>query len=304
MREIAILALLALFALPAFAGEARFRHDLAVALDPAAHAIEVVDAVTRPAGDARSPLRFFLHAGLEVSSATPGVTVEAAAGEPAAADFGAAPEDFPAKAGVPRRVWVVRFAQGTPPPATFALKYKGAIHHPIRELAAEYARGFSETPGLVEERGAFLCGATWWTPWFDDRLFTFSLTVSLPETWDAVSQGTRTRHETAGGRRWTRWDCKEPMEEVYLCAAAFTGYAKSAGAVEVMAFLRTPDENLANTYLETTAQYLEMYRGLVGPFPFAKFALVENFWQTGYGMPSFTLLGDQIIRFPFILHSS
>jgi len=32
--------------------------------------------------------------------------------------------------------------------------------------------------------------------------------------------------------------------------------------------------------------------------------LVENFWETGYGMPSFTLLGEKIIRFPFILHSS
>ncbi|MCB9063501.1 MAG: hypothetical protein H6622_18410, partial [Halobacteriovoraceae bacterium] len=32
--------------------------------------------------------------------------------------------------------------------------------------------------------------------------------------------------------------------------------------------------------------------------------MVENFWETGYGMPSFTLLGEKIIRFPFILHSS
>ena len=31
---------------------------------------------------------------------------------------------------------------------------------------------------------------------------------------------------------------------------------------------------------------------------------MENFWETGYGMPSFTLLGQQVIRFPFILHSS
>jgi aminopeptidase N len=31
---------------------------------------------------------------------------------------------------------------------------------------------------------------------------------------------------------------------------------------------------------------------------------VENFWETGYGMPSYTLLGPQVIRFPFILSSS
>ena len=43
---------------------------------------------------------------------------------------------------------------------------------------------------------------------------------------------------------------------------------------------------------------------MIGPYPYTKFALVENFWETGYGMPSFTLLGPQIIRFPFILTSS
>ena len=71
-----------------------------------------------------------------------------------------------------------------------------------------------------------------------------------------------------------------------------------------MAFLRQPDEQLAQKYLDTTAQYLEMYRKLLGPYPYSKFALVENFWETGYGMPSFTLLGPRVIRFPFILHSS
>jgi hypothetical protein len=39
-------------------------------------------------------------------------------------------------------------------------------------------------------------------------------------------------------------------------------------------------------------------------FPYGSFALVENFWETGYGMPGFTLLGPRIIRFPWILTSS
>src|SRR5258707_15462104 len=87
-------------------------------------------------------------------------------------------------------------------------------------------------------------------------------------------------------------------------AAPFSEYSRDAGGVKAMAFLRKPDKALADRYLDATAQYLEMYRGLLGPYPYSKFALVENFWETGYGMPSFTLLGEQVIRFPFILHSS
>jgi len=42
----------------------------------------------------------------------------------------------------------------------------------------------------------------------------------------------------------------------------------------------------------STGQYLEMYEKLIGPYPYSKFALIENFWETGYGMPSFTLPGS------------
>ncbi|MHC4600851.1 MAG: M20/M25/M40 family metallo-hydrolase, partial [Planctomycetota bacterium] len=287
-----------------FAEEGRIHHRMTATLEPAEHRIEVTDEVTLPAGRAEGTLKFLLHGNLEVLSLTPGVAVGPDAGEIRAEDFGIDPKDFSASSAVNRKKYAVVFLNRPEGAVTFTLRYRGRIHHPIRQLAQEYARGFSLTPGLIAEQGVYLGGATWWTPWFNDRLFTFELTTSVPEGWDTVSQGKRTRHEVKGGRRVTRWDSKEPMEEVYLIAAPFSEYTYSAGAVEVMAFLRKPDENLANKYLETTAQYVEMYRKLIGPYPFSKFALVENFWQTGYGMPSFTLLGDKIIRFPFILHSS
>jgi len=70
------------------------------------------------------------------------------------------------------------------------------------------------------------------------------------------------------------------------------------------AYLRLPEEALANRYLDATADYLARYSALIGDYPYAKFALVENFWETGYGMPSFTLLGSRVLRLPFILTSS
>jgi len=62
--------------------------------------------------------------------------------------------------------------------------------------------------------------------------------------------------------------------------------------------------DLCQTYLDATGDYLEQYDRMIGPYPFEKFAMVENWWQTGYGMPSFTLLGDRVIRLPFIVHTS
>ena len=43
-----------------------------------------------------------------------------------------------------------------------------------------------------------------------------------------------------------------------------------------------------------------MYEEMIGAYPYAKFATVENWFPTGYGMPGWTLLGSQVLRLPFI----
>jgi aminopeptidase N len=91
-----------------------------------------------------------------------------------------------------------------------------------------------------------------------------------------------------------RWDSGGAMDEIYLVGGPLNVFKDSAGAVETLVYLHERDASIAGKYLAATAQYIEMYRTLIGPYPYGKFALVENF----------TLLGPQIIRFPFIINSS
>lgn len=163
-------------------------------------------------------------------------------------------------------------------------------------------------PGIIDERGAYLAGSTQWLPQFGDRRVTYSLAVVLPESWKSVSQGQRIipekKPDGPNDQHLESWVSKSPQEEIYLIAAPFHEYTREVGDVTAMAMLRTPDAALANKYLDVTGQYLNMYEEMLGDYPYTKFALVENFWETGYGMPSFTLLGSEVIRLPFILHSS
>ena len=137
----------------------------------------------------------------------------------------------------------------------------------------------------------YLAGSSYWYPVFDSKLISFSLEVELPHHWDAVSQGERTGHFKNEDNTRVKWESPEPQEDIYLIASRFTEYLSHNGQVTVMAFLRAPDEELANKYLEAASGYIAMYDKLIGPYPYKKFALVENFWETGLGMPSFTLLG-------------
>ena len=283
------------FAALALHAQTDLHHALHVTLNPVEQTLSVVDTLRWRGPLADNTLKFVLNSTLSLDETA--LPVQVTEGAHSGLDSGMDRED----GGVAVKNYTLTLPAGS---EQVILHYSGRVHHPIVQIGQEYARGFSTSPGLIDARGTYLAGATFWVPTVDDALLSFDLTVSLPETWDAVSQGRRTQHVIENRRRKTRWASPHPMEEVFLIAAPFHEYSFQAGSVAAMAFLRSPDENLANKYLETTAQYLEMYRQLIGPFPFSKFALVENFWETGYGMPSFTLLGEKVIRFPFILHSS
>jgi hypothetical protein len=178
------------------------------------------------------------------------------------------------------------------------------IDHPITRSGEDYARGFAETEGTIQPDGVFLSGRSGWYPRSGDRLVTFDLTVDLPSGWDAISQGSREVVERGPNGTRIRFIANDPQEEIWLVAGRWVETKRTVDGIEALALLTERDDALAAKYLDATGPYLAMYSKLLGAYPYAKFALVENFWETGYGMPSFTLLGSKVIRLPFILTSS
>lgn len=261
------------------------RHDLKVTLYPTEHRLVAEDSITLP-DHYPSEVHFLLHKGLNPTSPTQGVRII---------------REHEKKGAVPIESFKVTL---TPGAKRFVIRYAGTVHHPLASHDKEYARGFRDTPGIISDEGVYLEGSSLWYPIIDEGFITFHLDVTLPPGWDAVSQGARTLHSKEKGSVSVRWESPEPQEEIYLVAARFSEYTQTTGRIPAMVFLRTPDRDLANKYLEATARYIAMYEKLIGPYPYAKFALIENFWETGFGMPSFTLLGPKIIRFPFIITSS
>ncbi|MFQ5717145.1 MAG: M1 family metallopeptidase, partial [Nitrospinales bacterium] len=295
-----IIILFSFCAAPAWPQETEpIRHDLKIQLDPDNQRLTVEDRITLPESflpDAGKPLRFLLHAGMNPQSPTPGVTVTAVNEKPTAAHFGK--NSFRPAENFPLELFSI-----TGDKRAFTLKYQGVLHHPL-ERGGAYARGFGETPGTISSEGIFLAGSSYWYPRFGESLLSFDLEVLMPGGWDAVSQGNRTVHDRVGGERRVRWKSPQPQVEIFLIGGRYVEYSQKIGRIDALIFLRKPDEDLAAKYLEVTGQYVKMYENLIGLYPYGKFALVENFWETGYGMPSFTLLGPRVIRFPFILHSS
>jgi aminopeptidase N len=255
-------------------------HRLRIVLHPEQHTLAAEDLITLPPGSPRT-LYFSLHRGLNPTSPDAEVT--------------------PARS-MPEN-WLRQYRVTLPPDRdSFTLAYDGEIFHPPQQDTRE-ARSFESTPGIIAAEGTVLTGDSGWYPRLDSLSFgmlTFTLDITLPKGWRAISQGER----IAADEAHAGWQESQPQDEIYLIAAPFTEYARSDDGIEALVYLRKDDAALAQSYLDATARYIALYQRLIGPYPYAKFALVENFWETGYGMPSFTLLGSQVIRLPFIVDTS
>ncbi len=294
--ELAIYLIFTVFllnSLMAAASTETFHHHMEIQLSPDTSEIRIKDRIQIPASarNGKEPvqLEFFLHASLSITD------IQDAAIQ---ADEN---EVVLKSRPISIRHYTVTLSPGQD---TFTLLYGGQIHHAVQGPEQEYARSFGSTPGVISPDGVFLASASAWYPQFGDTLVSFQLDIRVPSDWDVVSQGSLLREHDTNPFRHLVWEEKQPQDDIYLVAGRYQRYTQSAGAVTAQVYLRNPDQALAQKYLDATAQYIALYSKLIGPYPYSKFALVENFWESGYGMPSFTLLGSKVIRLPFILHSS
>jgi aminopeptidase N len=286
-----LLALLLSGSLPGQpAASSQAHHVLGVELAPATHVLTVSGEVTIPPGRTE----FLLNSRLRIVKSAPGVDEIPTGDLTPFLGINAAQ----GSAGLPVKRYRIRAVPGD---GVLTIEYSGPMDFGLSDQKEEYTRGFRETTGAVSAEGVYLAGNSFWYPHFGEELLTFDLNVRAPAGWHVISQGSGTSRD---GKDNARWASKDPMDEIYLVGGPLTLVRDRAGSVETLVYLHEPDAALASKYLTTAAQYLKMYSELIGPYPYEKFALVENFWETGYGMPSFTLLGPEIIRFPFILHSS
>lgn len=261
-------------------------HRMEVGLQPDRHALVASDDIRLPVP--RQSLRFALHQDLSVNRI-----------DPASAQL----RRLGHQPGLP--LWAVVYQIDFPRAVNrFELEYRGRIlDRPARQSGEQ--RLMEESAGIIAPEGVFLAGYSYWYPQLlpvGDRL-SFELTVTTPKGWRALTQGVRLEQQDEAVVV-SRWQEMLPQEEIYLVAAEFTEYHRMISKVDAGVYLRRPDPALAQRYLDATERYLGMFGALLGDYPYAKFTVVENFWETGYGMPSFTLLGPQVIRFPFVLAGS
>ncbi|MBI5074932.1 MAG: ChaN family lipoprotein [Nitrospirae bacterium] len=158
-----------------------------------------------------------------------------------------------------------------------------------------------ETANLAGPEGIALING--WYPAIEG-LARFRLSAEVPQGFQAVSEADEIIMQERQGSREFSFIFDHPVESINFIAAQYALNKEQHGTVTVHTYFFPEDRELAANYLEQAKKYITLYEDLIGPFPFKRFSVVENILPTGYSMPTFTLLGRDVVRLPFIAETS
>lgn len=277
-------------------------HELTVSLSPADHRLVAQDRLTvalppNAAGTPASTLSFHLSPALRVTKVQArlreqSVPVSLSRRVELSADM----------AGESTQVVTLRFADPIDGAIQLDWQYEGVVHDPPKEPRHLRFVTPSETAGFIGPEGVYLSSESQWYPDLPGSRATFRVQVTVPSGWRAVTHGRELdAAPSTSHTALSTWEVREATEALTLVANRFVRNARewrdaSGRSIRLETDFLPENASLADEYLDASARYIEAYSRLLGPYPFDKFAVVENFFASGLGMPSFTLLGSGSIK--------
>lgn len=211
---------------------------------------------------------------------------------------------LPADIDTTGRAQLVLFESTDAGEVTFEIVYGGTFYQDVSNIRFSNEKVGTEVTGTISDQGAYLSSSAYFYPCGDEEMASFKLSALIPGEWESISDGNRLDSENVEGRKLQTWENPYPSDGVTFFASAFQIGQAQAGDVWVYCYFFPEDSQLIDGYLRATVDYISMYEELIGPYPYKRFTVVDNFFPTGYGMPGWTLLGQQVLRLPFIVGTS
>jgi aminopeptidase N len=172
-----------------------------------------------------------------------------------------------------------------------------------KEIIISYEAMFNETgANFIDKENVFLIDNWYPRP---DVLVEHALAVTLPENFIATSEAESVTIHKHGKTKTFDFQFNHPLDSLHLAASTRYVLKKDQyNNISIESYFFKEDAQLADTYIAYTKKYLAMYESMLTPYPYKRFAIVENIFPTGSSMPTFSLLGNQVVNLPFIVKTS
>jgi len=170
-----------------------------------------------------------------------------------------------------------------------------------KELYISYTRTISNSlENLISNRAITLLSN--WYP-AADRDMKFHLSASLPQGFTAVTEADQfplKRHEKV-----TSATISSPAGAIHFIAGPYVhNERRIRKGLSIHTLFFPEDKDLAKGYLEEADHFIKRFEKEIGPFPYNHYVITANRMPTGFGFPGFTLIGQTVLRLPFIKKTS
>lgn len=259
------------------------KHTIEVELDPQNHAIYGRDTISfqHPFTSADT---LYMHDGLRVYSMRSGG------------------QDVPYTTEKDDGYLIVRIAPAEPIDSVTII-YEGTVYSPLRGRSARQHHDY--TCGMIsadDGEGIYLPPASWYPQCNNDPLMSFEVKTLIPREFTLITSGMEHR-ELRGEMRFASWKTELPTDGLTLVGNRFIQQVRTLQGITLSTFLTARNADKAPLFLDAMEDYYRSYTELFGDYPHSSFALVENFFASGFGMPGYTVIAPQLIHMPHILLS-
>ena len=192
-------------------------------------------------------------------------------------------------------------------PRRIEIEWRGELS-PL-DTSLDHRQTLGQNQPVSGESGTFLPDSSGWYPYLAGELASYDLSMELPSGQRGLVAGRLMEESESPQGYRARFEFPAPTGGIDLMAGPYiieTRTIRSAGGKPIVlrTYFHREVADLAGEYLDSVKGYIDLYESWIGAYPFTEFSIVSSPTPTGFGMPTLTYLGLEVLRLPFIRATS
>ena len=261
-------------------------YDITVKIDPANRTLEGKSLVTvhRP-----RELQLLLGAGYEVTQA----------------EFNDGPLGIGREQSNQPHIWNIPFHFRQQ--IQFLILWKGVLA-PL-DTALDHRQTLARPVAVSGVGGTFLPDSSDWYPRIAGQMARYKVSIELPTGQKGLVAGRLIEESDSEQGYRATFEFSQPAEGIDLMAGPYVidtlmHHNIKQKPVQLRTYFHPQISQLSKDYLDAVKGYLDRYESEIGEYPYSEFSVVSSPTPTGFGMPTLTYLGVDVLQLPFIRSTS
>jgi hypothetical protein len=198
-----------------------------------------------------------------------------------------------------RQKKILRVELGNKNQHNITLKYRGLLPR----LPAGW-EDLSRMHLVASKKGSYLSSWSAWHPYVEDIPASYRLSVIVPEAHKAIVPGRLVEERSMDGFYNAIFESEIPTLGIVLIAGPLVIKERRHNNLLLRTYFSPELDHLSEEYLESTAEYIDYFKDLIGDYPFSSFSIVSGPFPVGLGFSGMTYMGERVLQLPFIRYTS